>query len=349
MTMLEAAERRKIRTGTQMTDTANTFDPKQFRQALGSFTTGVTIVTTRGADGQDYGLTANSFNSVSIDPPMVLWSLSKKAFSAPAFIGAEHFAVHILATDQESISNSFGKSGGDKFAGLKLERGPGEVPLLDGCSARFQCRTSYQYEGGDHIIFVGEVLAFDQFNKAPLVFHGGSYQRLQQNDAINIDASFSENWLGFLLGRAYLQLQIPIREKLMSMGMRDIDFELLALLSVGEDRSIEELRHALEFVGKDVQQADLQPWLDKGLLEIRQCSGEPDRLHLTDTGRELVVQWLAFAKAAEMSALTSLDYEEAQEFKIMLGRIIQHTETALPEHWRKGNFWRENNLWQTTK
>ncbi|WP_442967294.1 flavin reductase family protein [Pseudomonas sp. WJP1] len=154
------------------------FDPKQFRQALGAFTTGVTIVTTRGADGQDYGLTANSFNSVSIDPPMVLWSINKDSSSAHAFTEGSHFAVHILATDQEPLSNRFAKSGADKFSGLDLQRGTRDIPLLDGCSARFQCKTTYQYEGGDHIILVGEVLAFDRFDKAPLVFHGGGYRRL---------------------------------------------------------------------------------------------------------------------------------------------------------------------------
>nr|WP_180206924.1 flavin reductase family protein [Pseudomonas sp. SbOxS1]NYU07248.1 flavin reductase family protein [Pseudomonas sp. SbOxS1] len=154
------------------------FDPKQFRQALGAFTTGVTIVTTRGADGQDYGLTANSFNSVSIDPPMVLWSINKNSSSARAFTEGSHFAVHILATDQEPLSNRFAKSAADKFSGLDLQRGTRDIPLLDGCSARFQCKTTYQYEGGDHIILVGEVLAFDRFDKAPLVFHSGGYRRL---------------------------------------------------------------------------------------------------------------------------------------------------------------------------
>ena len=94
-----------------MSNSAVAIDPKQFRQALGAFTTGVTIVTTHGPDGQDYGLTANSFNSVSMDPPMVLWSLNKNSSSKAAFAEAGHFAVHVLATDQEPVSNRFAKSG----------------------------------------------------------------------------------------------------------------------------------------------------------------------------------------------------------------------------------------------
>ena len=115
-------------------------DAAQFRRALGSFTTGVTIVTTQGEDGKDYGLTANSFNSVSMDPPMVLWSLGKKSTSLPVFAATDHFAVHILAADQEAVSNRFSKSGTDKFAGCAVTRGHGGVPLLEGCSARFECR-----------------------------------------------------------------------------------------------------------------------------------------------------------------------------------------------------------------
>jgi 3-hydroxy-9,10-secoandrosta-1,3,5(10)-triene-9,17-dione monooxygenase reductase component len=98
-----------------------TIDSKQFRKALGSFTTGVTVVTTRGVNGEDVGLTANSFNSVSLDPPMVLWSLDRKSSIAAAFMAAEHFAVHILASDQEQVSNQFAKRGVDRFAGLAVE------------------------------------------------------------------------------------------------------------------------------------------------------------------------------------------------------------------------------------
>lgn len=147
----------------------------QLRKALGSFATGVTIVTTCGEDGKDHGLTANSFNSVSMDPPMVLWSLGKKSSSLMVFSRASHFAVHVLSADQESISNRFAKSGTDKFAGCAVERGHGNVPLLDGCSAIFECRVAHRYEGGDHIIFVGEVLNFDSFSRPPLVFHAGQY------------------------------------------------------------------------------------------------------------------------------------------------------------------------------
>lgn len=323
----------------------SSFDPKQFRQALGAFTTGVTIVTTRGLDGLDYGLTANSFNSVSIDPPMVLWSINKDSSSAQAFTQGSHFAVHILSTDQEPLSNRFAKSNADKFAELELQRGPSEIPLLDGCSARFQCKTTYQYEGGDHIILVGEVLAFDHFDKTPLVFHSGGYRRLVPPTPHSGENSiYGENWLGFLLGRAYYQLQLPIRQQLKEMGMQDSDFELLGILSFSEGCTLDELTQLFEFTGKTLSSEELMLWIHNGLLTLHE-----QRLLFTDKGRHLAVQWLAFAKAAEMTALEGLSYDETQQLKLLVGRVIQHTGTDLPVYWRKENIWQNNNIWQQTE
>ena len=186
-------------------------DARRFRSALGAFATGVTIVTTRDADGHDVGLTANSFNSVSLDPPMVLWSLARSARSLPAFLAATHFAVHVLAADQEDLSLRFSTRGGERFAGLDLERGAEQVPLLRGCSARFQCRTAFRHEGGDHIIFVGAVDSFDQSDRPPLIFHGGRYALAVQKaaaaeaaaDGAEPDSGFSQDFLIFLLARAW--------------------------------------------------------------------------------------------------------------------------------------------------
>jgi len=271
----------------------------------------------------------------------VLWSINRDASSAPAFTGSGHFAVHILARDQESLSNSFARSGADKFAGLSLERGPGNIPLLSGCSARFQCKTSYQYEGGDHIILVGEVLAFDRYDSAPLVFHGGGYRSLQPAAAELSKGIYGDNWLGFLLGRAYYQLQLPIRQQLTDMGMRDSDFELLAILSFSEGRSPEALSALFEFAGKKLDEEQLRVWVDRGLLTL-----ENDRVQFTVDGRHLAIQWLSYAKAAEMDALEALSYDEAQQLKLLLGRVIQRTGADLPAHWRKENIWENNNIWR---
>src|SRR5271169_6871696 len=137
-------------------DMSAPFDTGEFRRALGAFATGVTIVTACAADGTPVGVTANSFNSVSLDPPMILWSLARNSRSLAAFQSADHWVVHILAADQEALSNRFARGGGEKFFGLATEIGVGSAPLLKDCACRLQCKTAFIKEGGDHVIFVGE-------------------------------------------------------------------------------------------------------------------------------------------------------------------------------------------------
>jgi 3-hydroxy-9,10-secoandrosta-1,3,5(10)-triene-9,17-dione monooxygenase reductase component len=152
-----------------------TLDKEGLREALGQFATGVTIVTTVGEGDKPVGVTANSFNSVSLNPPMVLWSLSAAAYSRGAFVDARYFCVHVLAADQEGLSRKFAARGSDKFANVNWKRGLGSVPLLQEYAARFQCRKAQQFPVGDHVVIVGEVLEFHRFNSRPLVFHGGQY------------------------------------------------------------------------------------------------------------------------------------------------------------------------------
>ena len=156
------------------------FDPQAFRDALGSFVTGVTIVTARDEAGRPYGLTANSFNSVSLDPPMVLWSLSLRSGSLPVFRDADNWAVHVLAADQQAMSDRFARPGDGKFAGVEDVDGPEGAPLLAGYAARFGCRARFEYEGGDHAIFLGEVVDFDRREADPLIYHGGRYRRVMR-------------------------------------------------------------------------------------------------------------------------------------------------------------------------
>lgn len=154
---------------------------RDFRNTLGKFATGVTIITTLDADGVPVGVTASSFNSVSMEPPLVLWSLAKDALSLPAYQESGAFNVHVLSADQDALSNLFARRGADKFAGLDFAPGQNGMPLLPGCAAIFQCETRHQYDGGDHYIFVGEVLACENSDRAPLVFHGGQYATALQS------------------------------------------------------------------------------------------------------------------------------------------------------------------------
>ena len=151
------------------------FDPRLFRHALGAFTTGVTIITTLDGAGANVGVTANSFSSVSLSPPMLLWSLARTSTNFDAFMAARHFAVHVLSIDQDALAAHFSQRGVNRFAGLQPGRGTGGVALLDGCAARFECRTAFRHEGGDHVIFVGEVLSFEHWEREPLVFRRGRF------------------------------------------------------------------------------------------------------------------------------------------------------------------------------
>jgi len=174
-----------------MNHTTAGLDTRAFRNALGSFVTGVTIVTTVDPAGADTGLTANSFNSVSLDPPMILWSLALNASSLPAFRQAPWWAVHVLSAEQEALSGRFAAKVEDRFEGVGFTRGPGGIPLLEGCAARFICRTAFEYEGGDHAIFVGHVTEFDHSGGLPLAYHGGRYSRVVPGAAQPADAALA--------------------------------------------------------------------------------------------------------------------------------------------------------------
>ena len=152
------------------------FSAHEFRAALGMFATGVTIVTVRSADGGLVGLTANSFNSVSLDPPLVLWSLAQRAGSMPVFTRGSHYAINILAADQKELAQRFAMRDIDRFAGVAWREGAGGAPVLDGAVASFECANRSRYEEGDHVIFVGEVeRCTSRPGAQPLIFHGGRY------------------------------------------------------------------------------------------------------------------------------------------------------------------------------
>lgn len=157
-------------------------DTQNLRNALGCYATGVTVVTTMTPMGP-LGMTANSFASVSLDPPLVLWSPSRTSARFPAFEAASHFAVHVLAHDQTDLSVAFANTGLEAFDQLTFETGLGDVPLLKGCSARFECIQSAGHDGGDHLILVGEVLRFENSDKEPLLYHRGNYANVAPFEA----------------------------------------------------------------------------------------------------------------------------------------------------------------------
>ncbi len=164
-----------------MSDAPN-FDKRQLRDVLGTFVTGVTVVTTYDKEGKAHGVTANSFSSVSLDPPLVLWSQSLTSKSYPAFRDSEHFAINILADDQIALSNHFAKSSDDKFSGIEHSAGLGGVPVLHGAAAHLECVKVASYPGGDHVVFLGRVERMRRSSGRPLAFGSGRYMVASSHD-----------------------------------------------------------------------------------------------------------------------------------------------------------------------
>lgn len=156
-----------------------TLDPNEFRKALGCFATGITIITALGHRGQKLGITANSFNSVSLEPPLVLFSLDRRALSLGDFLSTGHFAVNILSTEQRELSSRFARAMTDKWTGVEWQTWDHGCPILSGCHAVFECAIAYTYSGGDHVIFVGEVQRYEvDPSREPLLFYQGKYWHL---------------------------------------------------------------------------------------------------------------------------------------------------------------------------
>ncbi len=153
-------------------------DARDFRNALGCFPTGVCVITTLGPGGKSVGLTVNSFSSVSLAPPMVLWSLARNASSAGVFRDAEYFAISVLSAEDGGISSHFAKPASDKFAAFADHFAPGRrgIPLLSAAVATFECRCCHRYYGGDHVLLIGAVERCAYAPGRPaLVFHQGKY------------------------------------------------------------------------------------------------------------------------------------------------------------------------------
>ena len=153
-------------------------DSRHFRNALGRFTTGVTIITCLDATGEPVGLTANSFNALSLDPPLVLWSLRVASPSMGAFEAAPRFAINVLAESQVELSRRFATRSEDRFADLPWAAGEHGSPVLAGCAAVFECETLSHQIAGDHRLFIGRVLACSESPLPPLLFQAGHYRLL---------------------------------------------------------------------------------------------------------------------------------------------------------------------------
>lgn len=314
------------------------FDPREFRNALGSFATGVTIVTTLNEEKAPVGITASSFNSVSLDPPLVLWSLGKKSNALKAFQESGHFAVHVLCNRQSDLSNQFSRSGSDKFSGVAWENGILGSPVIPDCMASFQCKTQYQYEGGDHIIFVGEVLAFENTPKSPLLFHAGSYadsrpkpKLIEQEAIVNEDTGrVSDSFFSFLLARAHFQCAYQAQEVMQAKDIDEKSMFILGLLSMNGGLSVDELNEKIKFMKHEVFSSDLDMLHAKLLIEPK---NEKNQYILTNWGRSTFIELASNIASLERTILAQLSETEVTEFKLLLQRVINATSVNIPNLW----------------
>jgi len=320
-----------------MTDTS--IDPQAFRQALGNFATGVTIITTRAPDGEPVGLTVSSFNSVSLNPPLVLWSLADSSNALDIFRDAEHWAVHVLSSEQEQLSNLFAQAGEDKFAGLTLESGLGDTPLLTGCSARFQCKTAFQYEGGDHQIFVGQVLDFDRDETAPLVFHGGRYAHATARDKRTdnpknpwLGGSFNDNFLGYLLGRSHYKFYSRIRPLLQKEQLTDEEFYVMSTLTLKRDMTREQIDAVMSGVIDEAGHEAVDSLIQRGYA-LREDDSQAHEIHLTDAGSAIALKVISAAKGVESQVTEGLGYEETSVLKSLLHQLLDSIDPEANALW----------------
>ena len=320
-------------------------DHREFRQALGSFTTGVTIVTAMGPDGQPVGVTANSFNSVSLDPPLVLWSLARKSQSLVAFETASHWAVHILAHDQDELSGRFARSvsGPEKFDGIGYDCGLDEAPLLHGCTARLQCRTANIFDGGDHIILVGEVIHFDRCDTPPLVFQRGGYaiatstaQTIQPpvgEDPRNVSESSP---LSYLLASAYLHFSAKLRETASMRALNELEHLIISALNSRNGRSYQELVTLAAYSGKQMGPESINDLAARGLIRIDDDPADTDEsthLFLTEEGHVISYQLNAESQRIEDDIMQQLGVPETIALRTLLSRFVRIHSPLIPYRW----------------
>lgn len=316
----------------------NVLNPNEFRQALGSFATGVTVITAIGEDNNPVGVTVSSFNSVSLDPPLVLWSLAKNAMSLPVFEKSGHFCVHVLTAAQQDISNKFASRGGDKFEGVEWTSGEAGLPLLDKYAARFQCKTTYQYEGGDHIIFVGEVIEYQSTDDAPLVFHSGGYALAKAQEskelagaAVDVESgTFSSQFFLYLLSRAHYQASHMLNADLSNAGLDRAEYLALTLFGLGGSLSFQELHDRMIHTGH-VPDFEMLDRLEEKTLLTQSPDGT--QYSLTVKGRQLHVELLAKSKATEEHLLSDFSPAEVADIRGFLSRFIAKSDPGIPDLW----------------
>jgi 3-hydroxy-9,10-secoandrosta-1,3,5(10)-triene-9,17-dione monooxygenase reductase component len=259
---------------------------------------------------------------------MVLWSLARTSLNMDAFRNSGHFAVHILSADQEALSSRFASKGIDRFEGLELDRGPDGVPLLPDCMARFTCKLAYQYEGGDHVIFVGEIVDFGHSALKPLVFHGGRYgmllpkQTVASVESADEFSNLSSDDLLYQVSNAYFRTRQTVIEKLESRQWTAEEYAVLSIIGREDGLCVPEIVARSEKVrGQGISAAIVQRLIERGLLHEVDASDGQVTVRLTPEGRLSVLELIAIRKSSEADVQGNLDPSEVQLLKHLLARL----------------------------
>ncbi len=310
-----------------------THDTLAFRDALGQFATGVTVVTAGDCSHTRVGVTANSFSSVSLNPPLVLWSLDRRSHSLAVFESSKYFIVNVLADDQIDLSNHFAQRGvADKFSGIPTKDGVAGTPLLTDCAACFQCEKRFTYEGGDHLIFVGEVISFSTSNKPTLLYHKGHYAIPEKHPALGDEpaapASFVQDYLDYLLTQCSAAFERQFQAELDQVGMSREQWRIISCASEFSGLHHDELARLTLLDGArfeaTIHEMIAKRWLRQEAVDI----GRP-KLVVTDEGMRELVPLVSCAKAHEASVMVEYTAAEQVRLKNMLRSMLHKMDEPL--------------------
>jgi flavin reductase (DIM6/NTAB) family NADH-FMN oxidoreductase RutF/DNA-binding MarR family transcriptional regulator len=309
------------------------FDARDFRRALGKFATGVTVITTRDSAGENFGVTASSFNTVSMDPPLILWSIDKGAYSLATYRDAEHFVVNVLANDQIEISNLFASRGVDKFSDIAVEEGIGGSAKVKDAAAQFECRTWKVYEGGDHLIIIGEVVDYAYREEgSALVFHNGRYSVpephpmvLPVDEQSALDGRLGKHLL-YLMRQALVAYRGDFYPRLGSLGVNEKEWRILTLLV---DRGGMEADLLARRVAQPLEDFEdtLAGLRERVLVDLDE--DEDENVQLSEDGKSLALRLLAMADDYEGRLLEEMNPDEVRTLKAGLGRLVDRLGTSL--------------------
>ena len=314
-----------------MSDSVEQGDPlaglEGFRRSLGEFATGVTVITTN-VGGANFGMTSNSFSSVSLEPPLVLWSIRRASQSFSAFEACSHFAVNVLASDQMDLSQRFAKSDAEKFDGVCWTRGKGDVPLLSGVAASFECHRTAAVEGGDHVIYLGHVDQYCRYERQLLLFAKGRYavaadhpdtRVLSSATDTQVPLGLDEQVLSLLMVRAYSAIAARLEQgrKSVGLGLSLMQARLLKAVHTRPQSTLEAMLPEL-FLEFNASRHVLESVIELGLLTI----DEAGTVTLTPDGEARILAVIEHARENERLLFKSISKQDLAVVQRALSKII---------------------------